>query len=382
MKTIVFAGGGTGGHIYPGLAVADELRILYPEVRIVWIGCSKGMDRNLVETAIGPNGNKSADAFKGIPSGKLRRYFSWKNFVDVFKIGSGFFASFFILLKEKPSVLFSKGGFVSVPPCIAAKILHIPVYTHECDYSPGLATRINAKSANRILVSFSETKKFFSEEKQKFVTITGNPIRPVFYTPDFSVGRQFLGLQNREEKPVLLILGGSSGARQVNQLVFDNLEWLCQHFIVVHQTGKGENFDNALQYKEKLGSLENNYKPYAFIYGEMPHVMSASDVVLSRSGSNSLWECAVEGKPLVLIPLCGSGTRGDQVENAEFFRKQKAAFVMNGDEANSENLKNYLLQMTDEEIRKRYSTASRTIAGNLKPAIVIATILKDEVLEK
>ncbi len=340
------------------------------------------MDRNLVETAIGPNGNKSADAFKGIPSGKLRRYFSWKNFVDVFKIGSGFFASFFILLKEKPSVLFSKGGFVSVPPCIAAKILHIPVYTHECDYSPGLATRINAKSANRILVSFSETKKFFSEEKQKFVTITGNPIRPVFYTPDFSVGRQFLGLQNREEKPVLLILGGSSGARQVNQLVFDNLEWLCQHFIVVHQTGKGENFDNALQYKEKLGSLENNYKPYAFIYGEMPHVMSASDVVLSRSGSNSLWECAVEGKPLVLIPLCGSGTRGDQVENAEFFRKQKAAFVMNGDEANSENLKNYLLQMTDEEIRKRYSTASRTIAGNLKPAIVIATILKDEVLEK
>jgi UDP-N-acetylglucosamine--N-acetylmuramyl-(pentapeptide) pyrophosphoryl-undecaprenol N-acetylglucosamine transferase len=382
MKTIVFAGGGTGGHIYPGLAVADELRILYPDIRIVWIGCSKGMDRNLVETAIGPKGNKSADVFKGIPSGKLRRYFSWKNFVDVFKILAGFFASFFILLKEKPSVLFSKGGFVSVPPCIAAKLLGIPVYTHECDYSPGLATRINAKSANRILVSFSETKKFFSEEKQKNVTITGNPIRPVFYTADSLIGRQFLGLKKDEELPVLLILGGSSGARQVNQLVLDNLEWLCEHFVVVHQTGKGENYDNAVQYKEKLGSKSDNYKPYAFIYSEMPHVIAASDVVLSRSGSNSLWECAVEGKPLILIPLCGSGTRGDQVENAEFFRKQNAAFVMNGDEANSENLKKYLLQMTDEEIRKSYGNASKNIAGNLKPAIVIAAILKEEVLVK
>lgn len=159
---VVFAGGGTGGHIYPGLAVADSLRSLCDKngkkIQIYWIGNSKGMDRSIVEKNVDGNGIRSADFFYGIPSGKLRRYLSLQNFLDLFKIFAGFIASFFILLKIRPSVLFSKGGFVSVPPCMSAKLLKIPVYTHECDFTPGLATRINSKSA-KIFLSLMKKQK-------------------------------------------------------------------------------------------------------------------------------------------------------------------------------------------------------------------------------
>ena len=158
--TVAFAGGGTGGHIYPGLAVADELRALAQQkntsIKIIWIGFSKGMDRNIVQKS------GSADVFKGIPCGKLRRYISIQNFFDIFKILAGISAAFFILLKAKPVLLFSKGGFVSVPPCIAAKLLKIPVFTHECDFTPGLATKINSRFAQKILLSYKETATYFS----------------------------------------------------------------------------------------------------------------------------------------------------------------------------------------------------------------------------
>ena len=162
--TVAFAGGGTGGHIYPGLAIADELRDICNEadinLNLVWIGNSKGMDKKIVESNIGPDEKPSVDKFYGIPSGKLRRYFSIQNFIDVFKIGAGCISAYFKLLKLKPAVLFSKGGFVSVPPCFAAKLLKIPVVTHECDFTPGLATKINSRFATKLLLSYEETKGF------------------------------------------------------------------------------------------------------------------------------------------------------------------------------------------------------------------------------
>ena len=167
---ICFTGGGTGGHIYPGLAVVDEIRCMFQKNNqnfcAVWIGCSKGMDCNIVSKAKDMNNQPCVDRFYGIPSGKLRRYFSLKNFSDVFKIIGGFFVSLWILAKEKPAALFSKGGFVSVPPCLAARILKIPVYTHECDFTPGLATKINSRFASKILVSYPETVKFLPKNKQ------------------------------------------------------------------------------------------------------------------------------------------------------------------------------------------------------------------------
>ena len=150
-STVVFTGGGTGGHIFPGLAVADDLRQLYSEAglqcRIVWIGSSKGMDGSIIEKS------GSVDTFYGIPTGKLRRYFSLENLVDVFRIIGGCIASFFLLLKLRPAMVFSKGGFVSVPPCFAAGLLRIPVYTHECEFYPGLATRLNSWVARKVLLS-------------------------------------------------------------------------------------------------------------------------------------------------------------------------------------------------------------------------------------
>ena len=372
---IVFTGGGTGGHIFPGLAVADELRQLYTEAgkecRIIWIGSSKGMDRSIIEKS------GSVDIFYGIPTGKLRRYFSLENLVDVFKIIGGCIASFFLLLKLQPKVVFSKGGFVSVPPCLAAGFLRIPVYTHECDFSPGLATKLNSRVAKKVLLSYPETAAYFGQKFKGRLEVTGNPVRPIFYNTDKEKGRKFLNLQ--EGKPVLLVLGGSSGARQINNLVLENLDYLTQHFQVVHQTG-GEkaHFDESAIPQ----SISGIYKHYGFIYSEMPDVLACADLVLSRSGANSLWECAVLGKAMVLVPLCGSGTRGDQVENARFFVDSGVALSLVGDEADSQHLQEALNKMLDADFRSRCSTRALELGLRNRPAKTIAETVYKEVFSE
>ncbi len=372
--TVAFAGGGTGGHIYPGLAVADELREKAVhdgrEIRICWLGCSSGMDRTIVEKNINGGGVKSADDFYGIPAGKLRRYLSFRNFVDVFKIIGGFFVSFAVLVRIKPAVLFSKGGFVSVPPCAAAKLLHIPVYTHECDFTPGLATRLNSGSAKHILLSYKETELYMKAAYRSKVIVTGNPVRPAFYTASADRGMKFLGIE-RKTKPVLLVLGGSSGARQINELVKDTLDWLCERYIVVHQTG--------MQQTDGTAEKRADYKPYQFIYSEMPDVIASADVVLSRAGANSIWECAVLAKPLVLVPLCGSGTRGDQEDNAKYFESHGAAVVLARGNATPEKLEQTLENLTSGEIRSHLSSACGKLAGETRPAEKIAELLYTEI---
>ena len=178
-------------------------------------------------------------------------------------------------------------------------------------------------------------------------------------------------------KPLLLVLGGSSGARQINQLVYDNIDFLCQHFIVVHQTGLiNTDDDKSTELSSKYGA---SYKPYNFIYQQMPDVVSAADVILSRAGANSIWEAAVLKKPMVLVPLCGSGTRGDQVDNAEFFRSRGAAEVLLGSEADSEHLINELTKMLDQKNRQKYSQAVEALTQGEVPAKKIAQILFDKI---
>lgn len=368
---IVFTGGGTGGHIFPGLAVADELRQLFEnsgkKCSIIWIGSSKGMDRSIIEKS------GSVDVFYGVPTGKLRRYFSLENLVDVFRIIGGCIASFFLLLRLRPAVVFSKGGFVSVPPCLAAGLLRIPVYTHECDFSPGLATKLNSRVAKKVLLSYPETASYFGENFKGKIEVTGNPVRSIFYHTNREKGRQFLGLQ--EGKPVLLVLGGSSGARQINSLVLDNLDFLTAHFQVVHQTGgEKSGFD-----EESIPKVSTSvYKHYSFIYNEMPDVLAAADLVLSRSGANSLWECAVLGKAMVLVPLCGSGTRGDQVENAHFFVRAGAGLELVGEEADSQHLQQALTKMLDENFRKECGANALVLGSKQRPAKKIAeTVFKE-----
>lgn len=364
---IVFAGGGTGGHIYPGLAVADELKKIAEKnnlkIKIYWFGNSSGMDRTLVEKS------GSADRFCAIPSGKLRRYFSIKNFFDVFKIIAGIVVSFFRLLFIRPAVVFSKGGFVSVPPCFAARILRIPVFTHECDFTPGLATKINSRFASKILVSYPETVKFLPKNKQSLAVVTGNPVRPVFYEADAQKGRKFLfeGKNADLKKTVLLVLGGSLGAHQLNELVVENLAWLTEHFNVVHQCGsKDAGF---------VPAQTDSYFPYPFIYEQMPDVIACADVILSRAGANTVWESAVEKKPSVLIPLCGNGTRGDQVDNANFFKERGAAFVLTGNEAVFENLRNCLEKLLDKKERDLMSQKMAELASGKRASLKIAELI-------
>ncbi len=371
---IVFAGGGTGGHIYPGIAVADEVKTIFKEnnvpVKIYWIGSDRGMDKNLVEKNLTSQGG-SIDEFIGIPCGKLRRYFSWENFTDLFRIAAGYFKAKKTLRKIQPDLLFSKGGFVSVPPCRAAKKLHIPFYTHECDFTPGLATRLNSKNADGIFVTYEETKKYFTDDLKKKCTVTGNPVRPVFYDNSSKEGKLFLNIDSKNKKPILLVLGGSLGARQINNMVIENLEWLKENFVVVHQTGKAFADENA----PIMNSYDADYKPYAFIYNEMPSVIHASDVILSRAGANSIWESSVAGKPMVLVPLCGAGTRGDQVDNARYFEKNQAAYVLAGEDANKENLREALTELLDKKKRKEFSKNSAALSEGVRPARKIAEIL-------
>ena len=380
---VAFTGGGTGGHIYPGLAVAEQLKKSSSEnghpLTIAWIGNSKGMDKKIIENASGSDGKKIADSFYGIPSGKLRRYFSLQNFSDIFKIIAAYFSARRILRKLKPTALFSKGGFVSVPPCLAAKHLHIPVFTHECDFTLGLANRINFKSADTMFVSYEETKNKFSEEAQKRILVTGNPVRDAFYDTNPQKGLDFLQINESAEKrkPILLVLGGSSGAKQINDLIVENLDWLCQNYIVVHQTGL-VNSDESLS-KELKAKYGENYKPYSFIYEQMPDVLAAADLILSRAGANSIWEAAVLYKPMLLIPLCGSGTRGDQVDNAKFFEEKGAALVLLGQEANSENLKQSLTKMLEPDFRQAMKEKLCNISGGQKPSKQIAEYILNNI---
>lgn len=385
MKKIAFTGGGTGGHIYPGIAIADELRLKFArenpgeDFELVWIGNCAGMDKSIVEKSIGPDGKPSVDRFYGIPSGKFRRNFDLKNFIDIFKILAGIVASFFILLRLKPQLLFSKGGFVSVPPCLCAKILGIPVFTHECDFTPGLATRINSRSASKILISYQETRRFFSEKKQDNLVLTGNPVRPVFYQADREKGFEFLGIKKENlSKPVLMVLGGSSGSTQINKLVAQNIEWLTRHFFVVHQTGMYQ--DASISLENLSDDVKSCYRPYKFIYEQMPDVIACADIVLSRAGANSLWECAVLKKPMILIPLCGRATRGDQVDNAAYFQRNGAAITLNGSDVDSAHLKDSLKIMAQEQKLQECSAACGKILPTEKPAVIISNLLYNSLM--
>jgi UDP-N-acetylglucosamine--N-acetylmuramyl-(pentapeptide) pyrophosphoryl-undecaprenol N-acetylglucosamine transferase len=375
-RWIVFAGGGTGGNIFPGLAVADSFRALNPTVRVAWFGSSRGMDKSLVEAS------GKADTFYGIPSGKLRRYFSLQTIPDCAKIIAGFFRAFFLLAKLKPAALFSKGGYVSVPPCYAAALLGIPVFTHECDFSPGLATRLNARAASLVFVSYADTADFFSGGVKARVILTGNPVREEFYNASAALGRKFLGVEQAalDSKPLLVVLGGSSGSRQLNALVSETLPWLTTRFMVVHQTGFAAPRDKA----EKSGDppKQNNaaasYKAYAFIHAQMCHVIAAADVIVARAGANTLWECAVCAKPLVLIPLSGAGTRGDQIENAAFFARNNAAIALDGGAVTQKEFTAALETMLDSQKRRVFSQniARLAVSAGSRPARVIAERIK------
>ncbi|MEW5815722.1 MAG: undecaprenyldiphospho-muramoylpentapeptide beta-N-acetylglucosaminyltransferase [Spirochaetota bacterium] len=351
-EVIVFTGGGTGGHVFPGLAVIEYLKGKW-HGDITWIGSASGIERKFIEDAGIP--------FISIPSGKLRRYFSLKNILDIIKVTFGFFAALAVLIKLKPVLVFSKGGYVSVPPVWAAKLLGIPVITHESDLDPGLATRINSLFADLILVSYEETKKYMPPGRLSRISVTGNPVRAEILGGDSEKGRKILGIP--PGLPLLLVLGGSQGASQINSLIGQIIGELVKHCYTLHQMGEAG----------FIKSTDNRYITFAFIQEELPHFIAAADLIVSRAGANSLWEMSVLGKPSILIPLSG-GSRGDQLKNAGVFLRRGAAVVMTGD-VNGENLLKEIVGLLHDGRRlKRMGEQARTI-GNTDAAEKITEII-------
>lgn len=338
-KVIAVAGGGTGGHVYPGLAVIEALKESNPDCSVFWIGSGKGMEKGIVEQTGVP--------FFSVPAGKLRRYFSLLNFVDLFKIVGGFFRSLWLLKIHKVDILFSKGGFVSVPPVVAGKILKIPVVTHDSDLDPGLATRINSRFADKILVPYKESVKNFSSSRR--VVVTGNPVRREILDGDAEEGRRIFNVP--EGKKILLVLGGSLGALQINNLIFSIAERLVSGYYIVHQMG--------LQTYKK-SELEG-YITVPFLTYELPHILAAADLVVSRAGAGTLWESGVRGKASILIPLGTGSSRGDQIRNAEFFAEHGAAEVMKGDVTPQALFDRIAALMDDEARRSTMGQAARSV---------------------
>ena len=315
MKTIILTGGGTAGHVSPNLALIPSLKDLGYDIH--YIGSYNGIERKLVEAAGIP--------YDGISSGKLRRYFDLKNFSDPIRVLKGFGEAKRLMKKYKPDIVFSKGGFVSVPVVLAAKHYKIPTILHESDMTPGLANKICIPSATKICCNFPETLSYLPKEK---AILTGSPIRKELLEGDRLSGLQYTHLS--ANKPVILVIGGSLGSVTVNTSIRHILPKLLADFQVIHICGKG-NLD------ESLIGLQG-YVQYEYVDSPLKHLFAAADLIVSRAGANSICEILALHKPNVLIPLSAAASRGDQILNAASFEKQGFSSVLKEEELSDDTL--------------------------------------------
>ena len=326
MKHIVLTGGGTAGHVTPNIALIPKLREL--GYKISYIGSYEGIEKKLIEELGIP--------YYGISSGKLRRYFDLKNFSDPFRVLKGFSQARKILKELKPDVVFSKGGFVTVPVVIAAKRLKIPALIHESDMTPGLANKLCLSSASIICCNFPETVANLPADK---AVLSGNAEN----------GRKFCGFT--ADKPVLMVIGGSLGAASVNDNVRKILPELLKEFQVVHLCGKGKT-------DESLNGTAG-YVQYEYIQDELPDLFAMADIVISRAGANAICEIRELHKPNLLIPLSAKASRGDQILNARSFERQGFSKVLEEEEITEEKLLETIRQLYTD--RQKYTDA---MAGN------------------
>lgn len=305
MKKIVLTGGGTAGHVTPNLALLPSLKERGYEIH--YIGSYNGIERKLIESAEIP--------YDGISSGKLRRYFDVKNFSDPFRVIKGYTEARRLIKKYRPDVVFSKGGFVSVPVVLAAKHYKVPTIIHESDMTPGLANKLCIPSAAKVCCNFPETLKYLPEDKS---VLSGSPIRKELLEGDRLTGLQYTGLS--AAKPIIMVIGGSLGAVAINNAVRSLLPKLLKTYQVIHICGKGNLDENLIG---KVG-----YVQYEYVDAPLRHLFAAADLILSRAGANSICEILALRKPHVLIPLSAAASRGDQILNAHSFEKQGFSSVL------------------------------------------------------
>lgn len=315
MKRIVLTGGGTAGHVTPNIALLPRLKELGYDIH--YIGSYDGIERKLIEQYDIP--------YYGISSGKLRRYFDWKNFSDPFKVVKGYGQARSLLKKLKPDVVFSKGGFVSVPVVMAAKHRKIPAIIHESDITPGLANKLAIPNACKVCCNFPETLKYLPADK---AVLTGSPIRKELLSGNSLAGLTYCNFKSG--KPVIMVIGGSSGSQFINDVIRSILPDLLKDYQVLHLCGKG-NLDNSL-------SGTQGYAQFEYANKELSDMFALADLVVSRAGANAICELLALRKPNILIPLSASASRGDQILNARSFERQGFSMVIE-----EENLNNVVL---------------------------------------
>lgn len=331
---ILLTGGGTGGHVMPILAVISEIKHYFKtktneSVEFLWLGSKYGPEKIAAQEEKIP--------YKSISCGKLRRYWSWQNFVDIFRIPIGTIQAFFAIKKFRPDVAFSKGGYVSVPAVLACFLQSIPCLIHESDVILGLANKIMLRFADKIAITFPETKKELTKYKDKLV-ITGNPVRKEILSGSKKRGYRIFGLEFG--KPVILILGGSQGAQKINEVIIEALPYLLSRYQIIHLCGK-KNFkkvSNAILKIPKIKNQIKNYHLFSSLFGEkIADALTCSDLVISRAGSNILCELAVLGKPTILIPYPYASAI-HQKKNAKLFTDKKAAEMIEEERLNANSL--------------------------------------------
>ncbi len=315
MSKIIMTGGGTAGHVTPNIALMPALKEAGYEIS--YIGSYNGIEKELIE--------KEGIDYYGISSGKLRRYFDVKNFTDPARVLKGYKEARRVLKKEQPDVIFSKGGYVTVPVVFAAKNMNIPVIIHESDLTPGLANKLAIPKATYVCHNFPETAEHLPEGKSR---LTGCPIRQELFEGDREAGLKFLGYDG--SKPILMIIGGSTGAQAINECVRASLDKLTATFDIVHLCGKGKLDDSY--------SDNPSYKQYEYVSDELNDVFACADMVISRAGANAICELLALKKPHLLIPLSASASRGDQILNANSFKKQGFSEVLEEEDMTSDTL--------------------------------------------
>ena len=341
-KKIVLTGGGTAGHVTPNMALIPRLREL--EYEIAYMGSYDGIEKKLMEDFDIP--------YFGIATGKFRRYFDPKNFSDPFRVLKGMGEARKYLKQIRPDVVFSIGGFVSVPVVRAAYSLGIPCIIHESDMTPGLANKLCIPVAKKVCCNFPETFRMLPASK---AVLTGSPIRKELVMGNKEAGYKLCGFD--ASKPVIMVVGGSLGSAAINQAVRDILPELLKDFQVVHLCGK-EKMDNLLL-------TTSGYKQFEYIKSEMKDIFAMADIVISRAGANAISELLSLKKPNILIPLPSSSSRGDQILNAQSFESQGFSILIDEDDLTNK----LLLEKIQELYFNRFTYIDAMKKSNQRDAI-------------
>ncbi|MEK7166897.1 MAG: undecaprenyldiphospho-muramoylpentapeptide beta-N-acetylglucosaminyltransferase [Patescibacteria group bacterium] len=356
---ILLTGGGTMGSVSPLLAIAEEIK-KQNEIEFLWIGTKNGPEKKVIENYKIP--------FKAICSGKLRRYFDWQNFIDIFKIKIGFWQSFFILLKWRPDIAISAGSFVSVPVIWAAWFLRVKILIHQQDIRAGLANKLMAPFAKVITVTFENSLADYGKK----AIWTGNPVRKL--TSQFLIDDLNKKYNLQKNLPAVLVIGGGTGAMDINKLVEQSLSELTKFCQIIHAAGKNK---TTLNDKPQIA----NYFKFEFLDADqIAEIYTLTDIAISRCGLGILSELSYIGKPVILIPLPDS----HQEENAKIFKH--AAIILEQKNLTAEKFVNELKNLiNNKELQKTLSQnikqvmkqgANETIAKIIKNIIIKGTVPK------